>query len=58
VALAIGDLLVQPRSALAAPRGAAAYFPGADVVHLPRAGHFDLLNHEAVHQHLCEWLAR
>jgi hypothetical protein len=58
VALAIGDLLVQPRSALGAPRGAAAYFPDADVVHLPRAGHFDLLNHEVVHQHLCEWLAR
>lgn len=57
VALAIGDLLVQPRSALAAPRGAAAYFPDADLVHVPRTDHFDLLNHETVHRYLCDWLA-
>ena len=31
-------------------------FPGADVLHVPRAHHFDLLNHDAVHEALRTWL--
>ena len=32
-------------------------FPDADVLHVPRAGHFALLNHPEVHRALAEWLA-
>jgi hypothetical protein len=31
-------------------------FPGADVLHVPHAGHFDLLNHDLVHEALRGWL--
>lgn len=57
VALGIGDLLVQPRSALGRPRGAAELFPGADTVHVAGANHFDLLNHDDVYAALAGWLA-
>jgi pimeloyl-ACP methyl ester carboxylesterase len=30
-------------------------FPGADVLHVPGAGHFDLLNHPGVYAALREW---
>ena len=55
----LGDLLVrQPsaygRSPVAQGPG---LFPGADELHLPRAGHFDLLNHPGVHAALRDWLA-
>jgi len=56
VALAIGDLLVQPRSAHGQPHRAAAYFPDASVVHVPGAGHFDLLNHDDVYDAIAGWL--
>lgn len=58
VALAIGDLLVQPRSAMGTPRRASAYFPESNVVHLPSAGHLDLLNHDDVYIALAGWLVR
>lgn len=57
VALGIGDLLVQPRSALGRPRRGAEMFPGADTLHIPNADHFDLLNHDDVYAALREWLA-
>lgn len=57
VALAIGDLLVQPRSALGRPRRGAEMFPGADLLHVPGADHFDLLNHDDVYAALRIWLA-
>lgn len=57
VARSIGDLLVTPRSALGLPREGPAMFPDADLLHIPGAGHFDLLNHENVHAALRTWLA-
>jgi hypothetical protein len=57
VALGIGDLLVQPRSAFGRPRRGPEMFPGADTLHVPGADHFDLLNHEDVHAALLAWLA-
>ena len=57
VALGIGDLLVQPRSAYGRSRHADELFPGADTVHLPGANHFDLLNHDDVYAALEGWLA-
>lgn len=57
VALSLGDLLVQPRSAFGTPRGASPLFPEADTVHLPGANHFDLLNHDDVYAALAGWLA-
>lgn len=56
VALSIGDLLVQPRSALGRPRGGEPLFPGASTLHVPGADHFDLLNHDAVYAALRGWL--
>jgi hypothetical protein len=56
VALGIGDLLVQPRSALGRPRHGAEMLPGADTLHVPGADHFDLLNHDEVHAALRRWL--
>lgn len=56
VAGTIGDYLVPYRSAIAKPRGGPEIFPRADVLHVPRAGHFDLLNHDAVHDALRQWL--
>jgi hypothetical protein len=51
-----GDLLVRPPSAYGRSRGRA-LFPDADVLHLPRAHHFDLLNDARVEEALVHWLA-
>jgi pimeloyl-ACP methyl ester carboxylesterase len=56
VAETLGDYLVPFRSAIAKPRGGRELFPRADVLHVPGAHHFDLLNHEAVHTALLGWL--
>jgi len=56
VGAVLGDLLVRPSSAHGRKRGQADLFPGADVLHVPRAGHFALLNHPDVHRALGEWL--
>ncbi|HET8559810.1 MAG TPA: hypothetical protein VFL69_04775 [Marmoricola sp.] len=56
VAETVGDLLVPYSSAIGRPRGGAEMFPGADVLHVPRADHFDLLNHDAVREALRTWL--
>ncbi|WP_370288056.1 lipase family alpha/beta hydrolase [Nocardioides sp.] len=57
VARTLGDLLVTPDSAFGIdPRGRE-LFPLADRIHVPRAGHFDLLNHPDVAQPLLRWLA-
>ena len=54
---AVGDLLVRPHSAYGrSPRGDE-LFPGADVLHVGRTGHFGLLNHPEVHRALRDWLA-
>ena len=51
---AVGDLLVRPHSAYGrSPRGDE-LFPGADVLHVGRTGHFGLLNHPEVHRALPE----
>lgn len=50
-----GDLLVRPPSAYGRKDGVE-LFPGAEVLHVPRAGHFDLLNHPRVERALLEWL--
>ncbi|WP_151081543.1 lipase family alpha/beta hydrolase [Nocardioides cynanchi] len=52
----LGDLLVRQPSAYGRSRRHPGLFPGADELHLPRAGHFDLLNHPAVHAALRDWL--
>ncbi len=51
-----GDLLVRPPSAYGRSPGRA-LFPDADVLHLPRAHHFDLLNDARVEEALVHWLA-
>ena len=51
-----GDLLVRPPSAYGRGRGRA-LFPDAEVLHLPRAHHFDLLNDARVDEALRRWLA-
>lgn len=51
-----GDLLVRQPSAYGESRGRPPLFPGADLLHVPRAGHFDLLNHPRVHDALATWL--
>ena len=56
VGWALGDLLVRQPSAYGASRRHPGLFPGANRLHLPRAGHFDLLNHPDVHRALREWL--
>jgi pimeloyl-ACP methyl ester carboxylesterase len=53
----LGDLLVRQPSAYGRSRRHPGLFPGADELHLPRAGHFHLLNHPAVHTALRDWLA-
>jgi hypothetical protein len=55
----VGDLLVRVpsahgRSGRRGPR--IELFPGAEVLHVPGADHFDLLNHPRVHDRLLEWL--
>ena len=52
----LGDILVRAPSAYARKRRRE-MFPGADVLHLPRTGHFGLLNHHDVHLALKEWLS-
>ena len=53
----VGDLLVRVPSAYGRDRYGAELFPGADVLHVGRADHFDLLNHPRIHRALQEWLA-
>ncbi|HEU4568013.1 MAG TPA: alpha/beta fold hydrolase [Marmoricola sp.] len=53
-----GDLLVPYSSAIGRPRRGPEMFPGADVLHVPRADHFALLNHDTVHTALRAWLCR
>lgn len=57
VAATVGDLLVNYRSATGQPARGRPMFPGADVLHVGGSDHFDLLNHELVHDALKEWLA-
>lgn len=57
VGYAVGDLLVRVPSAYGRDRYGAELFPGADVLHVGRAGHFGLLNHLEVHRAMREWLA-
>lgn len=53
----VGDLLVRPRSAYGRDRRGRDLFPGAEVLHVGRSDHFDLLNHPEVHTALKRWLA-
>jgi hypothetical protein len=53
----LGDLLVRQPSAYGRSRRHPGLFPGADELHLPGSGHFDLLNHPDVHRALRDWLA-
>ncbi|TIC86745.1 alpha/beta hydrolase [Nocardioides sp. GY 10113] len=53
----LGDLLVRPGSARGRDRGGRELFPGAEVLHLGRTGHFGLLNHPEAHDALRRWLA-
>ncbi|MGN6721819.1 MAG: esterase/lipase family protein [Marmoricola sp.] len=58
LAIAIGDMLVQPRSAFGRPVGGDELFPGADTLHIANADHFDLLNHKDVYDAMRGWLAQ
>ena len=51
----VGDLLVRQPSAYGR-KGPAELFPGAEVLHVGGADHFDLLNHEDVEAALLRWL--
>lgn len=51
----LGDGLVRPPSAYGR-YGGVDLFPGAEVLHVPGAGHFDLLNHPLVADALRGWL--
>jgi len=53
----LGDLFVRYPSAIGRPRRGEEMFPGADVLHVPGAGHFDLLNHPDVYVAIRDWLA-
>jgi pimeloyl-ACP methyl ester carboxylesterase len=53
----VGDCLVRVPSAYGRDRYGAELFPGADVLHVGRTGHFGLLNHPEIHRALREWLA-
>lgn len=53
----VGDLLVRVPSAYGRDPYGAELFPGADVLHVGRSDHFDLLNHPEVHEALERWLA-
>jgi pimeloyl-ACP methyl ester carboxylesterase len=57
LAATVGDLLVPYRSAAGLLPNGEEIFPGADVLHVPGADHFDLLNHDDVHVALRGWLA-
>lgn len=52
----LGDLLVRQSSA-SATRRALRLFPEADLLHLPNADHFSLLNHPQVYRAMERWLA-
>ena len=52
----LGDLLVRYPSAVGQSRRGRAMFPGADVLHVPGADHFALLNHPDVYTALKAWL--
>jgi pimeloyl-ACP methyl ester carboxylesterase len=52
-----GDLLVRRDSAAGETPGGGRLFPDAEVLHVPGADHFDLLNHDAVRAALLGWLA-
>lgn len=56
LAATVGDYLVQYRSAVGLLPGGTELFPGADVLHVPGADHFDLLNHDDVYDALRGWL--
>lgn len=56
VGAVLGDCLVRVPSAYGRGR-AVELFPGAEVLHVGGAGHFDLLNHPRVHEALVRWLA-
>ena len=56
VARVLGDALVRVPSASGRGR-LVDLFPGAEVLHVPRAGHLDLLNHPRVQEALAGWLA-
>jgi len=58
LAATVGDLLVPYRSAAGLLPNGEEIFPGADVLHVPGADHFDLLNHEQVYAALRGWLTR
>ncbi len=55
----LGDLLVRRPSATASSRRRRALrlFPDADLLHVPNAGHFALLNHPDVYRAMEQWLA-
>jgi hypothetical protein len=53
----VGDYLVRVPSAYGRDRYGVELFPGADVLHVGRTGHFALLNHPRVHRALRTWLA-
>lgn len=57
LAATVGDLLVPYRSAAGLLPHGEEIFPGADILHVPSADHFDLLNHDAVHEALRGWLS-
>lgn len=57
VAEIAGDMLVRYPSAIGRPRRGPEMFPGADVLHVPGAGHFDLLNHDDVYAAIRAWLS-
>ena len=57
LAATVGDYLVQYRSAVGLLPGDVEMFPGADVLHVPGADHFDLLNHDDIYAALRGWLS-
>jgi pimeloyl-ACP methyl ester carboxylesterase len=57
LASTVGDLLVPYRSAAGLLPNGEEIFPGADVLHVPGADHFDLLNHDDVYAAMRTWLA-
>jgi pimeloyl-ACP methyl ester carboxylesterase len=53
----LGDLLVRRGSATGTVRRALRLFPRAELLHVPNADHFALLNHPDVQDALVKWLA-
>ena len=56
VSEALGDLFVRYPSAVGRARRGSPMFPDADVLHVPGADHFALLNHPDVYDALRTWL--